>query len=144
MVRQPSDRDTDGNPVPVTPQHFGTEPMRAPPPPSTFLQSKFFFHFLYRLDKADRRRRKNKPAEKPSDWMTLEYVRDQVMVHIRDPSLTVQVVAQNMVRVLEDGMAESRAAQKKFLIGSYKLPHQWLDHYLGLLLGRLRQLASEQ
>ena len=145
VVRQPSLRDEEGNPVPVGPEHFGVEPMKEPPKPKRFLQKKFFFKILHRIAKADKNRSRGRVAEKTQDWMTVAYARDLILEHKKDDTMSVREVVESLLAFLSNGIRESRAQQKKFMIGDFKLPHEWLQHYLGDTVATLQEiLRAEQ
>ena len=141
-IRQPSDRDPEGNPVPVTPQHFGTEPMNEPPPPKKFMREKFFFKILHRMEKAIKARNKKKTAEETETWLTPEYVRREIRAHTRDRALTVRGVAWEMYHFLARGIKDAQLHKKVFLVGSYKLDFNYLEWYFGHLLWVLRGIVE--
>ena len=131
--------------MPVGPEHFGVEPMKEPPKPKRFLQKKFFFKILHRIAKADKNRSRGRVAEKTQDWMTVAYARDLILEHKKDDTMSVREVVESLLAFLSNGIRESRAQQKKFMIGDFKLPHKWLMHYLGDTFKTLQEiLRAEQ
>lgn len=128
--------------MPVTPQHFGTEPMNEPPPPKKFMREKFFFKILYRMEKAIKARNKKKTAEETETWLTPEYVRREIRAHTRDRALTVRGVAWEMYHFLARGIKDAQLHKKVFLVGSYKLDFNYLEWYFGHLLRVLRGIVE--
>ena len=144
LVRQPSSRDENGNPVPVGPEHFGKEPMKDPPKPKSFAQKKFFFKILHRIAKADKDRSRGKVAENTNNWLTKEYVHGLILHFKRDDTMSVQEVVETLLAFLVQGINDSMNQRKKFMVGDYKLPYQWLRHYLGHLLVALQQIVHTE
>jgi len=123
MYRQKSDEDIEGNPVPVTPAHFGVEPT------SRFQKTRFFNSMLDYIGKNG------------NGGVTAGFVLDKIKAHTLDPNFSEEDIAIMLLEWLMPKVEHAKATDGAMRIGDFKVKAEHFYYYIDPMLRAISEIV---